>query len=468
MSYLAGITSLDNEVADVPLPVSGTLPDWLRGTLLRNGPALFEAGERSFRHWFDGQSMLHRFSISDSGVSYSNRFLDTPGLRAARDEQVLRYSGFATDPCRSIFARLFSVFTPRRDSENANVNITRFGERFVALTETPLAVEFDPETLTTAGVLGYQDDLDGQVTTAHPHQAPATGDLVNYILKFGRKSEYRVYRQKPGSLTRELITRHHSDRPSYMHSFAITENHVVLAEFPFRVNPLALLLSGRPFIENYHWDPVRGTELVVIDQRDGSVRAVHRTDGLFAFHHINAFEQDGELVLDLCAYRDASVIRALYLDRLRAGGEVPQALPTRLRIGLDGGEVTREVLSEEPLELPRIDYARHNGRDYRYAYGVGSHDRRGGDFFDQLVKLDVTARETTTWYEPGCYPGEPVFVAAPQQSAEDDGVVLSVVLDSARGASFLLVLDAATFTELARAAVPHAVPFGFHGVFTRG
>ena len=29
--------------------------------------------------------------------------------------------------------------------------------------------------------------------------------------------------------------------------------------------------------------------------------------------------------------------------------------------------------------------------------------------------------------------------------------------------SFLLVLDAATFAELARAEVPHAAPLGFHG-----
>jgi carotenoid cleavage dioxygenase-like enzyme len=29
----------------------------------------------------------------------------------------------------------------------------------------------------------------------------------------------------------------------------------------------------------------------------------------------------------------------------------------------------------------------------------------------------------------------------------------------------LLVLDAASFTERARATVPHAIPFGFHGQF---
>ena len=46
-------------------------------------------------------------------------------------------------------------------------------------------------------------------------------------------------------------------------------------------------------------------------------------------------------------------------------------------------------------------------------------------------------------------------------------MILSVVLDGKQGHSFLLVLDAASFTELARAKVPHAIPFGFHGAYTK-
>jgi beta,beta-carotene 9',10'-dioxygenase len=60
-----------------------------------------------------------------------------------------------------------------------------------------------------------------------------------------------------------------------------------------------------------------------------------------------------------------------------------------------------------------------------------------------------------------------VFVRRPDGSAEDDGVVLSVVLDSSAGRSFLLVLDAGSFEELARAEAPHHIPFGFHGQYFR-
>ena len=64
-----------------------------------------------------------------------------------------------------------------------------------------------------------------------------------------------------------------------------------------------------------------------------------------------------------------------------------------------------------------------------------------------------------------CYPGEPVFVPQPGRQAEDDGVILSVVLDAKRGTSFLLVLNAATFEEIARAEIPQPVLIGYHGMY---
>jgi carotenoid cleavage dioxygenase-like enzyme len=57
-------------------------------------------------------------------------------------------------------------------------------------------------------------------------------------------------------------------------------------------------------------------------------------------------------------------------------------------------------------------------------------------------------------------------VPAPGDRAEDEGVLLSVVLDAERETSFLLVLDAGTLEEAARARVPHHIPFSFHGQHT--
>jgi beta,beta-carotene 9',10'-dioxygenase len=167
------------------------------------------------------------------------------------------------------------------------------------------------------------------------------------------------------------------------------------------------------------------------------------------------------VVVDLVAYPDPAVIDQLSLDRLRSAEPVTATGQlTRFRIGA-GENVTSERLSEVPIELPRFDYRRRAGRPYRYVYGVGN--AVPGNFIDNLVKLDLEGGAASSWQEEGCYPGEPVFVAAPGAGNEDDGVILSVVLDARKAASCLLILDAATFRELARADAPHHIPFGVHG-----
>jgi beta,beta-carotene 9',10'-dioxygenase len=91
---------------------------------------------------------------------------------------------------------------------------------------------------------------------------------------------------------------------------------------------------------------------------------------------------------------------------------------------------------------------------------ISSSDYRKGT---PIVKVDIKERKSKVWSEKGCYTGEPVFVPRPDGVAEDDGIILSVILNSKKANSFLLVLNAQSFQEIARAEVPHHIPFGFHG-----
>jgi carotenoid cleavage dioxygenase-like enzyme len=121
------------------------------------------------------------------------------------------------------------------------------------------------------------------------------------------------------------------------------------------------------------------------------------------------------------------------------------------------------------MELPRFDYQRFNMREeYRFVYASSLRPEQPTGFYNQLVKADIQTGQSWTWSAPDCYPGEPVFVDEPARDAEDAGVILSVVLDAARAESFLLVLDAQSFTERARAKIPHPVLFGYHGEFFKG
>ena len=68
------------------------------------------------------------------------------------------------------------------------------------------------------------------------------------------------------------------------------------------------------------------------------------------------------------------------------------------------------------------------------------------------------------WHEAGGATWEPVFVPRPGATAEDDGCVLSTIVQP-DGRSALLVLDARSWKEVARAVLPYALPCGFHGCF---
>ena len=118
------------------------------------------------------------------------------------------------------------------------------------------------------------------------------------------------------------------------------------------------------------------------------------------------------------------------------------------------------------MELPHFDYGRFNmNGDYRYVYAVGVNPEKPKGFYNQLVKVDIKTGQHRTWYEDSCYPGEPVFAGSPGRVKEDGGVILSVVLDAAKGNSFLLVLDAASFEELGRAVIHQPVLLGYHGAY---
>lgn len=456
-----GFRTLQNEARDRELEVEGSIPGWVEGSLYRNGPAKFEAGSQELNHWFDGYAMLHLFDIREGGVRYSNRFLRSEAYRST--EGGMTYGEFATDPCRDLFKRFFTFFKPPSFTDNANVNVARIADHYVAMTETPLPVRFDPETLETLGVEEY--DVDGQLTTAHPHYDPWRKATLNYVTKFSLRNKYRVFEVPDDTGVQELLAGVGVDKPSYMHSFGMTRNYVVLVEFPLVVNPWKIVLGNRPFIESYEWRPERGTRFTVIEKDGGDVVArPHTHEAFFAFHHVNAYEDGDRLVVDIAAYPDASIVEDLYLDSLRDQEFGPtEARLRRFHVKLSG-EIESETIADTAIELPRINYGRCNAQPYRYAYGAG---RRGDGFLDQLVKIDVEERDTAAWWEEDTYPGEPVFVEAPDPEGEDDGVVLSVVLDAAREASFLLVLDASSFTEVARARMPHAVPNGFHGFFER-
>ncbi|RUP44850.1 retinal pigment epithelial membrane protein-domain-containing protein, partial [Jimgerdemannia flammicorona] len=144
-------------------------------------------------------------------------------------------------------------------------------------------------------------------------------------------------------------------------------------------------------------------------------------------------------------------------------------------------EATFEIVVDRAVELPQVN-PKFKFHRYRFLYGVGLSEKarnRPGCIWDSIVKADLSRKTAAaTWQRDHCYPSEPLFVprpsaadgiqtvSPPKSADEDDGALLSIVLDSERNRSFLLVLDARTLEELGRADLPAVVPISFaHGSF---
>jgi beta-carotene 15,15'-monooxygenase len=528
-----GFSSLESEVSTI-LSVEGDIPTWLSGTLIRNGPGSFAVGEdREVGHWFDGLAMLHAFSFGaggeedseqegrgDSELKYRNRFLETDAYRATQAGEFA--GGFATG--ETTLRDRLKAFAIGEPYDNTNIVAERVGGIYLALTETPRWVEFDPRSLETLGDVQYEGPKpSGQLSCSHMQRDPWTGGLVNFEIEFGRRSAYHVYEMGAPN-RREHVVSIPVEEPGYMHSFALTPSFVVLTEFPLVVDPTQALKPGKqgPFIENFEWKPERGTRFFVIDREQGEVIAAPRTDAFFGFHHINAYEADGsdasvedtaknstgaggvsstgrsdansqDLVIDLETVPDAEALGAASLSDLREGElEVPGGSVERFRVRIDGranATIDREEIYGGATGLPTASPARWC-REYRYAYAQGA-DQPMTDWPKALVKVDVESGEVLEFTDEGNYLGEPIFVPRPdpdgnenggsetrceddreqrfpvqsggREYSEDEGVVLSVALDTETEHSWLLVLDGENFTERARAAIPHAIPFDFHG-----
>jgi carotenoid cleavage dioxygenase-like enzyme len=423
--------------------------------------------------------MLHRFDFAD-GVSYTNRFLRSDTYRRAVEDGVIE-GQFATAG-GGYLAKLRQLLAGE-PTDNCNVHVARVGDSLVAMTEVPRFLSVDPTTLETRGEFAFADDLAGHINCAHVLPDPHRGETLGLLTRFGRTTEYVVYRLPDDSATRERVGSVETDRPAYLHSFALTDRYVVLTEHPFVTTVASFLLPGAEgFVDHYDWEPERGTRFHVLDRERGARVATRETDAWFVFHHVNAFERAAgdadagaaptEVVVDLVAYEDAGVVEGLYLadaDDWFERGEDGHL--RRFVLPLEGsdtaanraGEVTTERLYDG-CELPRIAPADRT-RPYRYVYAQGAAEPDG----NHVAKVDVESGETRRWEEPGYFVEEPIFVRAPGADRPgDEGVVLVTALNATEGRTDLLVLDGETLDERARAPLPHAVPFGFHGRYFAG
>jgi len=444
--------------------VTGTPPEWLRGELVRTCPAVFEGSRWRARHWFDGLGMIYAFRVGKSAIRFQSRLLESEAAHEIA-EGPAHLGSFATPTGRTLWQRVVQPI--QRISDNTNVNIVKMGDDLVALTEGNRQVRVDAQTLRALGEVSYEhDELGGAVSSAHPHFDVERQRVVNVATKFGTSGVVSIYEHAGSERRREIVASWRTSRVPYIHTFGLTPAHAILVAHPFVVTPLDMLWSNRGFIDHFEWRPQDGTRLVVMNRATKAIEE-YETDPLFVFHTVNAFDRDGDTVLDLLAYPNATIMDDLRVERMV--DHLPDLRPSLVRITMHPSRRRAKVekLSDTGFEFPSTNYRKVNGSDYRFAWGAADGPRGDGSYASSIVKVDVRAGSASAFSDGERVYGEPVFVARPGGSDEDDGVLLSVGASARVDTSALVIIDAKTMVLLASAEVPKAIPLGFHGSFIR-
>ncbi|XP_077610336.1 beta,beta-carotene 15,15'-dioxygenase [Crocuta crocuta] len=506
------------QLEPVKAQVTGRIPSWLQGILLRNGPGMHTVGETRYNHWFDGLALLHSFMIRDGEVYYRSKYLRSDTYNANIKANRIVVSEFGTmahpDPCKNVFSKAFSYFSHIIPdfTDNCLINIMKCGEDFYAITETNYIRKINPQTLETLEKVDYRNYVAVNLATSHPHY-DAAGNILNLgtsIMDKG-KTKYMIFKipaavpegprtgKDPLKHMKVLgsITSHSLLSPSYYHSFGVTENYIVFLEQPFKLD---ILKMSTAYIRGVNWASCLSfhkedqTYIHIIDQRTGKpLPTKFYTDPMVVFHHVNAYEEDGCLLFDVIAYEDGSLYQLFYLANLNQDFEensrltsiptlrrfaVPLEVDKNAEVGsnvIKLASTTARALKEkddrvycepellyEGLELPRINYA-YNGKPYRYVFAA---EVQWSPIPTKILKYDVLTKSTLKWGQEHCWPAEPLFIPMPGAKDEDDGIILSAIVSThPQKLPFLLVLDAKSFTELARASIDVDMHLDLHGLF---
>ena len=445
----------------------GRIPPELEGTLYRNGPGRLERGGHWVHHPFDGDGMITALRFAGGQAELRNRFVRTEGWQAEEAADKFLYRGvFGTQKPGGIAANAFDL----RLKNIANTHVVRLGDQLLALWEAAEPHALDPDTLETRG-LSRLDGLlkKGEAFSAHPRFDPGHhGEprMVTFGVKAGPRSTIRLMEfSSAGTLLAD--SKHSFKGFAFLHDFAITPNWAVFLQNAVAFNPTGFVLGQKGAAQCLSSKPGEQGQFWLIPRSSGSAAGreplqIAAPEG-FVFHHLNAFEEGDELVVDSIYYADFPSIGPDVDFRQVDFESIPEGQLVRCRINLTDGSVTSELLEGRTCEFAMVNPARQ-GLDAHVSWMAVAERERGNDPLQAIKKLDLRSGEGRVWSAaPRGFVSEPVMVPRPGATAEDDGWVLCLVWNGARCASDLVILDAASMAEVAVLELPLAVPHGLHG-----
>lgn len=456
--WLLGWQSVEQDAfAPLDMQVAGTVPGELQGQFFRNGPAKHERGGVRYNHWFDGDGMIQKFTLSDKSIRHQGQFVHTEKYLAEQKAGKFLYNGAGTHVKNAFPAR-------NNDSSNtANTALLHWDNELLALWEGGSAFRIDPDNLQAKGLKTWRDDMKSMPFSAHP-LTDSDGTLWNFGLATyaGPTGMMFIYKISPKTGLQK-VQPVNLPIAGFMHDFAITKKHLIFYVPPYHY----VRDDGKTYVERFKWSPQQGSKLLVVDKDDLTKQRWFDAPPGFIFHFGNAYEHQDELFINASLYDDPGIMQHGMTDMLSLDKQpnFSECVSTLLRLDLSTGKVTVEK-SDCLLEFP--------GFDLRYQhqstaiYGVGNSGLSAGKNSDRITRFEPKTGNTDHFdFTDGIIVEEPLFVPRKHKPQQGAGWLINTFLDYNKKQSGITIFDAQSIASgpVTVATMNRHLPLGFHGCF---
>ena len=461
--YLIGPHEPIRQELDRPdLQCIGEIPKDFSGIYLRNGPNQRFA-PYGLHHWFDGDGMIHSAQFKDGEVNYRNKWIKTKALEIELHEGRSIWPGLMDSPDRKLKTNWGSDLW-LKDNSNTDISI-HAGKVVSTFYQCGDAYTLDPVTLETLGKLDLKSSGARQMS-AHCMTDEANGDLL--FFDYAVKPPFMSY----GVMNKdsELINFTPIDLPGARlpHSMAFTPNYSILMDLPMFWDPKLLEQD----IHKVTFYPEMQSRFGIIERMaTGNTIRWFEADPCYIYHAINSWEEEQEIVLDVCRMSTPVPSKEI---RQRLSGPYGAMLAWlkldacyhRYRFNFETGETKEETLDNLLSEFPVINN-RYSGLPSRYSYHVTLAET-DVILFDGLVKIDsIEGTRQGYKFPKGNFGSELQFAPRNNSLLEDDGYLITFVTNMISNKGEIQIFPAEDLSKgpLCRLIVPQQIPPGFHSSF---
>lgn len=444
---------IETELSMDEITIDGEIPFALKGTLLRNGPGIFQRGNQRCGSLIDGDGFLQKFTFSEGTVSYQSKFVRT---KKFLQESVCGRYIYPT------WSKSIGSVNPLKNVNvlpQAGVSLLEFQGKLYAADDNGTPYEICPKTLTTLGVL---TNASGRNVNAFAHSKvdDERGELISFSLSYGARPSIHLKvlnREYDEVWATSLKLKHNT----YLHDFFVTENFII-----FLVNPLMLKLTdflfGRQsFIDSLRFEKKRASELLVVDRRTKALLFRDTVSATFMWHGVGAFESNDGIAIYACTYDDPehfigdnAALSTLVNGQLHASKS--RSSLKRYDVNLATHNVTERTESDVSFEFPLVE--QHQlGKPFKSFFAALNGPRH--IFHQGLMKFDLEHGVVDQFFfDEHMSVGEPIL-------AGDFLLALTTNAQTARTSLAIFAKDNLQQGPVAQVHLPFCQPFSLHGIF---